>query len=97
MTLQGEIVNELLIVAKGSNAIDPNFSDLVILSRKTATVSYFCFCSLISLNNHDRAQGISPKVCSFSSLPTIVLVLPARESQKMTQLALTKVALISFC
>ena len=36
MILQGEIVNESLIVAKGSNAIDPNFSDLVILSRKTA-------------------------------------------------------------
>ena len=31
MTLQGEIVNESLIVVKGSNAIDPNGSVIVYL------------------------------------------------------------------
>ena len=50
--------------------------------KRSLLFSYFCFWSLISLNSHDNAQGIKPKVCSFSSRPIIVFVFPKRSMDR---------------
>ena len=36
----------------------------------------------MSLKSQESVQGISPKVCSFSSRPTMVCVFPGNEKKK---------------